>query len=95
MSDAISLLSGIEEKSKKILERYIEMQESLTRSRNEVTELIQVIEENKKTIRELEEKIRSLKLAKTLENKEGTIAAKTKITELVREIDKCMGLLNT
>ncbi len=95
MSNVDSLLSGIEEKSKKIMQRSLELQESLKLSKNEVSELIQINEENKKTIKQLEEKIRSLKVAKTIENKEGTIEAKSKITELVREIDKCMGLLNT
>jgi len=95
MSNVASLLSGIEDKSKKMMERCLELQESLKLSKSEVIELIQINEENKKTIKQLEEKIRSLIVAKTIENKEGAIAAKSKITELVREIDKCMGLLNT
>ena len=88
-------MSGIEEKTKKVMQRYLEVQEALKLSKNEVTELIQINQEDKKTIKLLEEKIRLLVVAKTIENKEGTIAAKNKITELVREIDKCMGLLNT
>jgi hypothetical protein len=95
MPNVESLLSGIEEKSKKLMERCLDLQESLKVSKNEVNELIQLNEENKKTIKQLEEKIRSLIVAKTIENKEGTVAAKSRITELVREIDKCMGLLNT
>ena len=90
-----SLLSGIEEKSKKLMERCLDLRESLKVSKNEINELIQINEENKKAIKQLEEKIRSLIVAKTIENKEGTVAAKSRITELVREIDKCMGLLNT
>ena len=77
------------------MQRYLELQEALKLSKNEVKELIQINEEHKKTIKQLEEKIRSQVVAKTFENKEGTIAAKSKITELVREIDKCMGILNT
>jgi hypothetical protein len=95
MSNVVSLVSGIEEKSKKIMERCLELRESLKVSKGEIEELIQINEQNKKTIKQLEEKIRSLIVAKTIENKEGTVAAKNKITELVREIDKCMGLLNT
>lgn len=94
MSNVPSLLTGVEEKTRKLLERCLELQESLRVSKNEIAELIQLNEENKKTIKQLEEKIRSLIVAKTLENKEGALAAKSKITELVREIDKCMGLLN-
>jgi len=95
MPNVSSLLTGIEEKSRKIMQRYLELQEALKLSKNEVKELIQINEEHKKTIKQLEEKIRSQVVAKTFENKEGTIAAKSKITELVREIDKCMGILNT
>jgi uncharacterized protein YoxC len=89
------LVSGIEEKTRKIMQRCQELQESLNISRNEVNELVQINEENKKTIKQLEEKIRSQIVAKTIENKEGTVAAKSRISELVREIDKCVGLLNT
>jgi hypothetical protein len=95
MSNAESLLAGVEEKSKKIMQRCLELQESLKISKSEILELIQINEQNKKSIKQLEEKIRSQIVAKTIENKEGTIAAKSRITELVREIDKCVGLLNS
>jgi hypothetical protein len=95
MSDAESLITGIEEKIKKLMQHCLDLREALKKSKNEVNELIQINEQNKKTIKQLEEKIRLLIIAKTIENKEGTIAAKSKITELVREIDKCMGILNT
>lgn len=95
MLNAENLISGIEEKTRKIMRRCQELQDSLNVSRNEVKELVEINEGNKKTIKQLEEKIRSQIAAKTIENKEGTIAAKSRISELVREIDKCVGLLNT
>lgn len=49
--------------------------------------------ENKR--KELEEKLRVLKLAKSLEGtSEKTLDIKQKINEFVREIDKCIVLLN-
>lgn len=45
--------------------------------------------------KELEEKLRVLKLAKSLEGtSEKTLDIKQKINEFVREIDKCIVLLN-
>ena len=52
-------------------------------------------EEQNIIINELKEKIKVLKIAKTVERKEGIADAKLKINELVREIDKCIGLLQT
>jgi phage shock protein A len=95
MADIAFLLSGIEEKLTGILERQLELQDDLRTKKKEIAELLQVSAEQKKTISELEEKIRLLKLSKTLEIKDGAQEAKSKINELVREIDKCMGLLNT
>ena len=51
-------------------------------------------EEQKKQVRLLEEKIKLLKIIKATEIKEGAADAKLKINELVREIDKCIGLMN-
>lgn len=49
--------------------------------------------ENKR--KDLEEKLRVLKLAKSLEGtSEKTLDIKQKINEFVREIDKCIVLLN-
>ncbi len=48
-----------------------------------------------KNISELENKYNSLKLAKTLTgSKQDNAEAKSKINNIVREIDKCIALLN-
>ena len=95
MKDVATLVSGIEYKLRKLIDQH-----QLARSENKqltskIQELTEVINEQKKTISQLEEKSKILKLAKTLEIKEGNVEAKLKINELVREIDKCIGLLNT
>ena len=95
MKDVATLVSGIEYKLGKLIEQHhiqrIENKGYIT----EIQELKQVINEQKQTIRQLEDKMKILKIAKTLETKEGNVEAKLKINELVREIDKCIGLLNT
>jgi hypothetical protein len=95
MTDVANLVSGIEYKLGKLIEQHHRYRADNIKHIKEIKELKQIIAEQKQTIGQLEEKIKLLKIAKTLENKEGTVDAKLKINELVREIDKCIGLLNT
>jgi hypothetical protein len=95
MKDVATLVSGIEYKLGKLLEQQHLQRADIKKHITEVQELKQVINGQKQTIRQLEENIKLLKIAKTLESKEGNVEAKLKINELVREIDKCIGLLNT
>ncbi|MCX6305605.1 MAG: hypothetical protein NT040_11605 [Bacteroidetes bacterium] len=95
MKDVATLVSGIEYKLGKLIEHHQTQRTDNKKHTTEIQELKQVITEQKHTIRQLEEKIKILRIAKTLETKEGNVEAKLKINELVREIDKCIGLLNT
>jgi len=95
MKDVATLVSGIEYKFGRLIEQHHIQRAENKRHINEIQELTQVINELKNTIRQLEDRIKILKIAKTLETKEGNVEAKLKINELVREIDKCIGLLNT
>jgi hypothetical protein len=95
MSNVSLLLTSLQEKIKRLMGRQLELEEKLKISQNEISELIQINGEQKTRISELEQKIRIVKLSKGLDKKDGTSDAKNKINELVREIDKCMGLLNT
>ena len=95
MSNVSLLLTSLEEKMKRLMGQQQDLQEKLRISSNEITELIQINRQQKTKINQLEEKIRILRLTKIIEKKEGASEAKSKINELVREIDKCMGLLNT
>jgi cell division protein FtsL len=95
MDDVSTLVSGIDFKVLKL----IACQKKL-RNENEtlIIELIQLKkskEEQKQVIKGLEEKIRILKLAKMTGGKENNSDVRARINELVREIDKCIGLLNT
>jgi hypothetical protein len=95
MSGISNRLSGIEEKIRTLISRQSALQEQLKIKETELSELLQLNTRQKKIITELEEKLKLIKLSKTIENKDGAQAAKLKINELVREIDKCMGLLNS
>jgi predicted RNase H-like nuclease (RuvC/YqgF family) len=95
MKDVATLVSGIEYKLGRLIQQHHSQRADIKKHINEILELKQVITDQKNTIKQLEEKIKLLKIAKTLETKEGSVEAKLKINELVREIDKCIGLLNT
>ncbi|MFZ4523024.1 MAG: hypothetical protein ACOYNC_15040 [Bacteroidales bacterium] len=95
MKDVATLVSGIEYKLGKLIEQqYLERVDNKG-NKAEIEELKRVVSQQKIIIRKLEEKIKILRIAKTIETKEGNVEAKLKINELVREIDKCIGLLNT
>jgi hypothetical protein len=95
MKDVATLVSGIEYKLWKLIEQHRTQRSDNQKHISEIKELKQVVSDQKNTIRILEDKIKLLKIAKTIEKKEGAVEAKLKINELVREIDRCIGLLNT
>jgi predicted RNase H-like nuclease (RuvC/YqgF family) len=95
MKDVGNLVSGIEYKLGKLIEQHQKQRTDNEKHIDQIQTLNQVIREQKNIISQLEEKIKLLKITKTLETKEGNVEAKLKINELVREIDKCIGLLNT
>ena len=89
-----TLISGIEYKVRKLIGQVARLQ-------NENRELKERIEEYKNKSINLElridqqqEKIRILKLAKSLSKEESKTEVKLKINELLREIDNCVRLLN-
>ena len=95
MKDVGTLVSGIEYKLGRLIEQHHLQRADSKRHIAEIKELKETIGAQKNMIRQLEEKIKLLKISKTLESKEGNVEAKLKINELVREIDRCIGLLNT
>jgi dsDNA-specific endonuclease/ATPase MutS2 len=95
MTNTGAIISGIDLKLRKLIAKHQELREKLENYREEILGLNKINEEQKKVIQSLEEKVKTIKLTKTLETKEGAGEARARINELVREIDKCIGLLNT
>jgi len=95
MDDVTTLVSGVDFKVRKLIAQQKKLRnenESLT---IDINQLKKQNEEQKQLISGLEEKIRILKIAGMSGSKEDTSGIRTRINELVREIDKCIGLLNT
>jgi len=95
MSETLAFLTGIQGKLQQLIGKNQRILEDNKKYLSEIQELKNMNTQQKERIKQLEEKNNILKLAKTLEIKEGNVDAKLKINELVREIDKCIGLLNT
>lgn len=94
MKDKKVLIAGIEYKVRKLMDQCNKLKQNQAALLDENSELKKVIEEKNILIENLKEEIQKVKLAKSLESKEGSAEAKMKINELVREIDRCIGLLN-
>jgi uncharacterized coiled-coil DUF342 family protein len=94
MENVVKMITSIEIKLKRLIEQHKEIKEKNREYQDKIQELKNINEEYQKTINELIDKIKLLKIAKSAQTKEGAVDAKLKINEMVREIDKCIGLLN-
>jgi predicted RNase H-like nuclease (RuvC/YqgF family) len=94
MADTSELVSGIEQKINRLIGKHRQTLTENERFCEEIGELKKKLEEQQVKIEALENKLNILKTTGTLEYKEGSVAAKARISDLLREIDKCIGLLN-
>ncbi len=94
MADVETLVSGIDYKVHKLIERLQVLQKENEQNKQGIHELNEINQKQNQTIEELEKKIKLLKTTSNLELKEGTVEAKETINDLLREIDTCIGLLN-
>jgi len=94
MSDVKRLVDQINIKISKLVEI---KQSLLTENENlqkKQEEFLQQIESKNKIIEELKNKNEILTIAKKVKQPEGNSDVKRKIDEMVREVDKCIELLN-
>jgi predicted nucleic acid-binding Zn-ribbon protein len=78
-----------------LIDRYNNLKQEVAELRKGNEELKSLLQERKERIKELEIKYERVKLSGALLGEgENAHEAKRKITELVREIDKCVALLN-
>ncbi len=94
MGDLNTLLLGVEYKLKKLLEEYRRSVKENQLLKIELEEIRRINLDKNQTIDKLKDELQIIKLAKSIDSEEGSSDAKLKINELVREIDKCIGLLN-
>ena len=95
MSDLKSVAASLESKIEKLVALHQRTKKEMSALQNQNTHLNQTIIQHKQTIKDLEEKSKVIKLSKSLSTtNENTTELKLKINELIREVDKCIALLN-
>lgn len=94
MKHAETLITGIEYKVRKLTEKNHSLKADNEKLTGELRSLQAQIENLFVQQRELENKLTVIKLAKSLNKEESRTDVKLKINELVRDIDRCIGLLN-
>ena len=95
MSELSLTVAGIQSKIEKIALLHERVKDENFKLIAEKEDLLKAIEGKKNMINNLEERTKILKLAKSLSGiNESSLDTKLKINDLVREIDRCIALLN-
>ena len=91
-----NLVENIEKKVNKLIQLYQSAQKEKEETLTENNQLISDLSDKDKTINSLEEKIKLLRITKSVSTQdyERNKESRQKINEYVREIDKCIALLN-
>jgi predicted nuclease with TOPRIM domain len=90
-----AVLNSIKEKVHMLMSSNSSLKEQNIQLETKVSELKNTLEQQKSEIENFNGKVKMLKMAKSLGGDSGkNTEMKLKINELVREIDKCISLLN-
>lgn len=96
MQDLISLLSGIDAKVSSLQGQTLQFKQEIRVLKAKIHEQETIIDNNQKKITELENKNSILKIGGSVNTTgKASLQAKQTINELVREIDKCIKLLDS
>ena len=88
-------IERLHNKLESLLVNYQQLKVELNASTERVENLSKRLDVQNQTIQQLNDKNKVLKLSSSIQDEQGdNKAAKQKINELVREIDKCIALLN-
>ncbi len=94
MNETDKLLISISDKINKLIGRNDALNKEIGIYRRKAEELENTIKDKNIEIGNLTEQNNILKISKAVRTEEGAVDTKKRINELVREIDKCIGLLN-
>lgn len=89
-----AIIASVESKVHRLGEQKKKAEDELERSRQKVQSLESKIAELEAEVSALNEKNKVIQVAQSLNSGEESGEAKRRINELVREIDKCIALLN-
>lgn len=89
-----AVINELNIKVERLIKLYISSLDKNREKDSEIKELRGRIEQMKSENMKLHEEIKTLKVATAISTGEGSFEAKNRISQLVREIDKCIALLN-
>ena len=93
--EQVEILEGIKEKIQSVKDRMREQLDETNRLKQQNEDLQQVVQQKQSLIDELEQKNQQLTLVKSImADSEDAHDARIRINRIVREIDKCIALLN-
>ena len=92
----IELVIRLESKIDRLVERYHTKKKEVGTLKNEINRLTAQLDDTNNSFSELKEQFNKLKMAKTIEASSADVhETKMRINQIVREIDKCIALLNS
>ncbi|NCU32080.1 MAG: hypothetical protein EOM23_03920 [Candidatus Moranbacteria bacterium] len=94
MNDLITLVSGIEFRARELAARFETIKAENEELKEQNRRLLGELEEKNLNFKQLQYKNQVIKIAKAIEREKGSTNAKLLINELLREVDRCIGLLN-
>lgn len=94
MSEVTALVGTIRSKVKKLVSTVHSLDSENEKLRQKQVELLQTIENQNNLLEELQDKNKRILIADSIKQTEGSGDVKKQIDEMVREIDKCIELLN-
>lgn len=89
-----AVINELNFKIDKLIKLYISSLEQNKSLEGKIQELQSELENMKKEKQDLNDKLKTTKVASAISGGEGSYEAKMRINQLVREIDKCIALLN-
>lgn len=89
-----AVINELNTKVERLIKLYISSLDKNREMDSEIKELRGQIEQMKSENMKLHEEIKTLKVVAAISTGEGSSEAKNRISQLVREIDKCIALLN-
>ena len=93
--EQVEILEGIKDKIQSVKDRMREQLDEAIRLKQQNEDLQQVVQQKQSLIDELEQKNQQLTLVKSImADSEDAHDARIRINRIVREIDKCIALLN-
>jgi len=95
MSELGKLVDLIENKTKRLINRKRELEEENSKLKNQLTEMKAENENQHKVINELKDKYQVLRIAKTIESKGDNKEAIKELNTYIKEIDRCIALMNS